>query len=46
LRKKTTEDQTHIRIFKSDKRALDLFMKKRKIKSQAKAVRLLIRRKR
>ena len=43
MRKKTTAPQTHVRIFKLDKLLLQRFMKKKKIKSQAKALRLLLR---
>ena len=37
--------QTHIRVFKTDKDLLERWMKKKNIKSQAYAIRRLIRRK-
>ena len=44
MRKKTVEDQTHIRVFKRDKHLLELWMKRKKITSQAQAIRILLRR--
>jgi len=40
------EKQTHIRVFVSDKRVLDTFMKRKGVKSQAVAFRMMLRRKR
>jgi hypothetical protein len=37
------EAQTHVRMFKKDKLLLQKFMRKKRIKSQAKALRLLLR---
>ena len=45
MRPKTMEAQTHARMFKRDKLLLQRFMKRRKIKSQAQALRLLLRKK-
>jgi|AntAceMinimDraft_18_1070375.scaffolds.fasta_scaffold95098_3 hypothetical protein len=43
MRKKTVEEQTHIRVFTRDKFLLRSWMKKRKIHSQAQAIRILLR---
>lgn len=44
-KKKITPQQTHVRIFKTDKLKLKKYMKKKKIKSEAKAINTIFNKK-
>lgn len=45
MKRKFIEAQTHVRIFKEDKLALDRYMRRKNIRSQAQALRRLLRKK-